>query len=141
MFNVGGGEVLVILLVALLVLGPDKLPGAARTAGRVMRQVREVSSGFQDEVRRAMADDEPAAGAPAGGQDRTSAGSNGSGRNGDVHPGASAGPSLPPAAAAGAVDTTATSDDAAADPTPTADERSSGPGATWRTDGPSSSFT
>lgn len=59
MFNVGGGELLVILLVALLVLGPDKLPGAVRTAGRVLGEVRRVAGGFQDEVRRAMDDTAP----------------------------------------------------------------------------------
>jgi sec-independent protein translocase protein TatB len=35
MFGVGWGEVLVAGLAALLVLGPDKLPEAARTAGQV----------------------------------------------------------------------------------------------------------
>jgi Tat protein translocase TatB subunit len=57
MFNVGGGEVLVILLVALLVLGPTKLPEAARQVGTVLTQIRKVSNGFQNELRSAM--DEP----------------------------------------------------------------------------------
>ncbi len=35
MFNVGGGEVLVILLIAIIVLGPDKLPNAAKQAGKL----------------------------------------------------------------------------------------------------------
>ena len=33
MFNVGGGEVLVIALIALIVLGPQRLPDAARQVG------------------------------------------------------------------------------------------------------------
>ena len=62
MFNIGGGELLVILLVALLVLGPTKLPGAVREAGKWLGELRQMSSGFQSEVRRAFdeADAEPA---------------------------------------------------------------------------------
>lgn len=58
MFNVGGGEVLVILLVALVVLGPDKLPGAVRKVGQVVTEVRKISNGFQAEMRTAMLDED-----------------------------------------------------------------------------------
>ncbi len=54
MFNVGGGELLVILLIALIVLGPDKLPEAARKVGRVTAELRRMSNGFQQEIRQAM---------------------------------------------------------------------------------------
>ncbi len=54
MFNVGGGEMLVIFLLALLVLGPDKLPESARKIGRVLTELRRMSQGFQDEVRSAI---------------------------------------------------------------------------------------
>lgn len=54
MFNVGGPEIMVVILVALVVLGPDQLPKAMRTFGNVMAQVRKVSNGFQDEMRSAM---------------------------------------------------------------------------------------
>ena len=54
MFNVGGGEVLVILLIALIVLGPDKLPNAARQAGKYLGDFRRMSHGFQRELRDAM---------------------------------------------------------------------------------------
>ena len=54
MLNLGTGEVLVILVVALLVLGPDKLPGAARQAGRWVGELRRISSGFQAELRDAL---------------------------------------------------------------------------------------
>jgi sec-independent protein translocase protein TatB len=57
MFNVGGGEVLMILLLALMVLGPQKLPDAARRVGNIMGELRRMSSGFQSELRAAM--DEP----------------------------------------------------------------------------------
>lgn len=39
--NLGGPEILVIIVVALLVLGPDKLPSALRSIGRVMGQVKK----------------------------------------------------------------------------------------------------
>jgi Tat protein translocase TatB subunit len=52
--NLGTGEVLVILVVALVVLGPDKLPGAARQAGRWLGDLRRLSSGFQAELRDAL---------------------------------------------------------------------------------------
>ncbi|MCB1031587.1 MAG: twin-arginine translocase subunit TatB [Acidimicrobiales bacterium] len=54
MFNVGGPEILVIFLVALIVLGPQQLPKAMRTFGNVMAEVRKVSSSFQAEMRSAM---------------------------------------------------------------------------------------
>jgi sec-independent protein translocase protein TatB len=57
MFNLGAGEVVVILLVALIVLGPNRLPEAARTVGRVMGELRRLSTGFQAEVREAFQDD------------------------------------------------------------------------------------
>ena len=47
MLNVGPLELLVVLAVALIVVGPERLPELARSVGRVLRQFREV----QDEVR------------------------------------------------------------------------------------------
>ena len=54
MGNLGGGEILVIMLVALLVLGPAKLPDAARQLGKAMAEFRKVSGGFQRELRAAL---------------------------------------------------------------------------------------
>ena len=54
MFNVGGGEIIVILLLAMLVLGPDKLPSTAKKVGKFLHEVRRMTSGFEQEVRRAM---------------------------------------------------------------------------------------
>jgi len=58
MGNLGGPEILVILLVALIVLGPNKLPDAARQVGKAMSELRRLSSGFQQEMRDAMVDPE-----------------------------------------------------------------------------------
>ncbi len=54
MGNLGGAEVLVILLVALIVLGPAKLPEAARQVGKAVNEVRRISGGFQKEMREAL---------------------------------------------------------------------------------------
>lgn len=55
--NLGWAEIAVIVVVALVVLGPEKLPGAARQIGSVIRQIRKVSTGFQQELQNAL--DEP----------------------------------------------------------------------------------
>lgn len=54
MFNVGGMELLAIGLVALVVLGPDRLPGAIRQAGSVLGQLRQVTNGFRVDLTAAM---------------------------------------------------------------------------------------
>lgn len=54
MGNIGAGEILVIGILALIVLGPDKLPEAARKVGQVISELRKVSSGFQAELRDAL---------------------------------------------------------------------------------------
>jgi sec-independent protein translocase protein TatA len=43
--NVGAPELIVILVIALLVLGPKKLPEVGRSMGRGMREFRESLSG------------------------------------------------------------------------------------------------
>lgn len=53
MFNIGAGELLVILVLALVVLGPNKLPGAARSFGRVVGKLRRLLSSFQQEMQAA----------------------------------------------------------------------------------------
>lgn len=56
MGNIGAPEVLVIFIVALIVLGPNKLPDAARQVGKAMTEIRRMSSGFQRELKDAMED-------------------------------------------------------------------------------------
>ena len=64
MFNIGGGEFLVIAIIALIVLGPQRLPDAARQIGKAMGELRRLSSGFQSELKSAF-DESERASAPA----------------------------------------------------------------------------
>jgi Tat protein translocase TatB subunit len=50
-FNITGGEVIIIAIVALVILGPDKLPDFVRRAGRLYGEVKKISNGFKTEFR------------------------------------------------------------------------------------------
>jgi len=50
-FGVGLAELAVIIVIGLLVFGPDRLPEFARQAGRVLRQVRSFSQSARDDIR------------------------------------------------------------------------------------------
>ena len=54
MFNVGSGELLVLLVLALIILGPDKLPEAVRKVSGFLGDLRRMSQSFQDEMRQAV---------------------------------------------------------------------------------------
>lgn len=45
---------MVILVVALLILGPDQLPKAMRTIGNAQAQIKKVTGGFKDELQKVM---------------------------------------------------------------------------------------
>ncbi len=51
MFNVGIGEILTILLVCLVVFGPERLPEIARQVGRALGKLRLASQGALDQLR------------------------------------------------------------------------------------------
>jgi sec-independent protein translocase protein TatB len=58
MFDVSLVELAVIALVALLVLGPEKLPRAARTVGLYVRKARQSWYSVKSEIERELAADE-----------------------------------------------------------------------------------
>ena len=51
MFGVGLPELAVIMLVAVLVFGPDRLPDLARQAGQMLRKARQFAESARDELR------------------------------------------------------------------------------------------
>ena len=50
MFGMGGTEILVILIVALLFLGPDKLPQAAKQISKGIRDLKKQSRSLQQQI-------------------------------------------------------------------------------------------
>ena len=55
MFGIGFPELVVILAVALIVLGPQRLPEVARMLGRAYGQLRRASEEFQNTIRQDLA--------------------------------------------------------------------------------------
>ena len=58
MFDIGFTELLLVGLVALLVLGPERLPGAVRTAGLWIGRIKRSFSSIKAEVEREIGADE-----------------------------------------------------------------------------------
>lgn len=56
-FNIEGSELIFLLLVALVILGPEKLPEAVRKATKGYAEFKKMASGFQGELREVL--DEP----------------------------------------------------------------------------------
>lgn len=58
MFDIGFAELLIVAVVALVVLGPEKLPTAARAAGLWIGRIRRTLSGIQNEISEELRIDE-----------------------------------------------------------------------------------
>lgn len=54
MIEISLGKLVLLTLIALIVLGPEKLPGAARTAGALLRRVRSGWDNVRAEVEREL---------------------------------------------------------------------------------------
>jgi sec-independent protein translocase protein TatB len=50
MFGLGFGEILIIAVIALLLLGPERLPDAAKTLGKGLREIRRATEDLKDQV-------------------------------------------------------------------------------------------
>lgn len=61
MGNLGPGEILVILLVALIVFGPRKLPELGKSLGAGLREFRRTTQGLKDELDVGLSSAPPAA--------------------------------------------------------------------------------
>jgi sec-independent protein translocase protein TatB len=128
MLSLSPAKILVILVIALIVLGPDKLPNMARSMGAAWHDLRKWRGRLENEVRGAFPDlpstqkvaqavrspiayldslaDEHAASVEPGPTDAngadTDSGANGSGSTNAGANGAASGPAGPPATGAGA---------------------------------------
>jgi len=51
MFNIGPLELIVLAVVGLIVLGPDRLPGLAKDAARMIRTLRDLATGARTQLR------------------------------------------------------------------------------------------
>ena len=49
-FEVGGGEILLIMLVALMFFGSKNVPQIARSLGKGMREIRDASNSIKSEI-------------------------------------------------------------------------------------------
>lgn len=57
--NLGGPEIIVILLVALIVLGPSRLPEVGRQIGGAIRELRKVQTDVKAQIDEALRPDDP----------------------------------------------------------------------------------
>jgi sec-independent protein translocase protein TatB len=58
MFDIGFSELLVIGVVALIVIGPERLPKVARTAGHLLGRFQRYASSVKNDISREMQMDE-----------------------------------------------------------------------------------
>ena len=61
MFNIGPTELIVILVLALIVFGPQRLPEIGRSIGRSLREFRRASDEIRGELERDLDEDQPPA--------------------------------------------------------------------------------
>ncbi|WP_043731343.1 Sec-independent protein translocase protein TatB, partial [Nocardia asiatica] len=52
--NIGWSEMVILLVAALVILGPERLPGAVRWTTRSLRQVRDYASGATSQLRQEL---------------------------------------------------------------------------------------
>ena len=49
-FNFGGGEIFVVLIIALMLFGSKRIPDIARNIGRAIRQMKDATSDIQRDI-------------------------------------------------------------------------------------------
>ncbi|MFV2196520.1 MULTISPECIES: sec-independent translocase [unclassified Nocardiopsis] len=54
MFNISGGEFVLLLLLGVLIFGPDQLPKLAQQVGRVLRQLRTMANSASSDLKEGL---------------------------------------------------------------------------------------
>lgn len=65
MFGLSFGEILIIAVLALLLLGPERLPDAAKTFGKSLRELRRATEDLKDQVQKEITLDDRKPSRPA----------------------------------------------------------------------------
>jgi sec-independent protein translocase protein TatB len=58
MFDIGFSELVVLAVIAMVVVGPERLPGVVRTVGKTMGQARRFMTGLQNQIEQEIKLDE-----------------------------------------------------------------------------------
>ena len=58
MFGIGMQELIIIAVIALIVVGPKKLPDLAKTLGKGFSEFKKATEGITDELKKTMQNDE-----------------------------------------------------------------------------------
>jgi sec-independent protein translocase protein TatA len=58
--ELGGGEIMVIMVAVLVLFGANKIPGIARSLGSGIREFKDATSGIRHELERSINDETPA---------------------------------------------------------------------------------
>lgn len=56
MFNIGATELILILVLALVVFGPGKLPDVGRAIGKSIKEFKKASRDFQEDLEKSAAE-------------------------------------------------------------------------------------
>jgi sec-independent protein translocase protein TatB len=65
MFGLGFGEIVIIAILALILLGPDRLPDAAKTLGKTLREIRKHTDDLKEQFETEIYADERKKARPA----------------------------------------------------------------------------
>ncbi|WP_102157467.1 sec-independent translocase [Zhihengliuella halotolerans] len=57
MFGINGSEFVILAVLAVLILGPDKLPGYAQQLAQLVKNVRKMAQGAKDQLRDEVGDE------------------------------------------------------------------------------------
>lgn len=56
-FGINGGELLILAVLAVLILGPDKLPTYAQQLARLVKELRRMATGAREQLREEVGDE------------------------------------------------------------------------------------